>query len=102
MFQGLQSRPLAPVRRFLVVIAIVGAGLSGASPNAAGQQSVATTSRPAADLSRRSVADAEADARAKETEQKMTDDERFTLVISLLGPVPSLGVPRDKRIRESM
>src|SRR5262245_13285007 len=36
------------------------------------------------------------DERARDTEQKMTDDERFSLIISLLGPA-SL-VPRDPRI----
>jgi beta-glucosidase len=36
------------------------------------------------------------DERARETEQRMTDDERFSLIISLLGPA-SL-VPRDPRI----
>src|SRR5262249_23906551 len=60
------------------------------------QQPVATTATLVADPS------SSADARARETEQKMTDDERFALVISLLGPVPALGVPRDKRIPESM
>jgi beta-glucosidase len=38
------------------------------------------------------------DARALETEQQMTDDERFSLIVSLIGAVPSIGVPRDKRI----
>src|SRR5262245_5303020 len=38
------------------------------------------------------------DARASETEQKMTDDERFSLIVSLIGAVPSIGVPRDQRI----
>jgi beta-glucosidase len=28
----------------------------------------------------------------------MTDDERFSLIVSLIGAVPSFGVPRDKRI----
>jgi beta-glucosidase len=37
------------------------------------------------------------DDRARETEQNMTDDERFSLVISLLGPV-SATVHRDPRI----
>src|SRR5262245_7809334 len=32
----------------------------------------------------------------------MTDDERFTLIISLLGAVPSIGVPRDKRIPDDV
>jgi beta-glucosidase len=34
--------------------------------------------------------------RARDTEQKMTDDERFSLIISLLGPATI--VPRDPRI----
>jgi beta-glucosidase len=42
------------------------------------------------------------DARAREIEQQMTDDERFSLIISLMGPVPSVGVPRDKRIPEDV
>lgn len=42
------------------------------------------------------------DERAKEVEQKMTDDERFSLIISLMGAVPSIGVPRDKRIPENV
>jgi len=41
------------------------------------------------------------EAQARETEQKMTDDERFSLIISLLGPVPSI-VPRDPRIPEAV
>src|SRR5262245_30697534 len=32
----------------------------------------------------------------------MTDDERFSLVVSLIGSVPSVGVPRDKRIPEDV
>jgi beta-glucosidase len=39
-----------------------------------------------------------ADVRARQTEQQMTDDERFSLLVSLIGAVPSIGVPRDKRI----
>ena len=31
----------------------------------------------------------------------MTDDERFSRLISVMGPVPSIGVPRDRRIPES-
>ena len=46
--------------------------------------------------------DAAIDARARETEAKMSDDERFALLISLIGAVPSIGVPRDKRIPESV
>src|SRR5262245_25026968 len=44
----------------------------------------------------------QAEARARETEQQMTDDERFSLIVSLIGAVPSLGVPRDQRIPENV
>jgi beta-glucosidase len=46
--------------------------------------------------------DPSADARAAETEQQMTDDERFSLIVSLIGAVPSIGVPRDPRIPEGV
>src|SRR5262245_1058389 len=39
---------------------------------------------------------------ARETEQKMTDDERFSLIVSLIGAVPSIGVPRDGRLPEAV
>jgi len=42
------------------------------------------------------------DERARETEHQMTDDERFSLIISLIGAIPSMGVPRDKRIPEGV
>src|SRR5215468_4224666 len=42
------------------------------------------------------------DERARETEQKLTDDERFSLIVSLIGAVPSIGVPRDGRIPENV
>jgi beta-glucosidase len=41
------------------------------------------------------------DERARETEQKMTDEERFSLIFSLLGPVSST-VQRDPRIPEDV
>ncbi len=44
------------------------------------------------------VAEPGVDERAREIEQEMTDDERFSLIVSLIGAVPSIGVPRDKRI----
>src|SRR5262245_50713448 len=44
----------------------------------------------------------QAEARARETEQQMTDDERFALLVSLIGAVPSIGVPRDKRIPDTV
>ena len=42
------------------------------------------------------------DERARATEQRMTDDERFSLIVSLIGAVPSIGVPRDRRIPETV
>jgi hypothetical protein len=41
------------------------------------------------------------DARALETEQKMTDDERFSMITSVMGAVPFAPV-RDKRIPEDV
>lgn len=38
------------------------------------------------------------DQRAKAIDAQMTDDERFSLIISLIGAVPSIGIPRDPRI----
>ncbi|MGX9394138.1 beta-glucosidase (plasmid) [Nitrobacteraceae bacterium UC4446_H13] len=32
----------------------------------------------------------------------MTDDERFALIVSLIGAVPSIGMPRDKRIPDDV
>lgn len=40
------------------------------------------------------------DVRAREVEEQMTDDERFSMVISVLGAVPLIGVVSDKRIPE--
>src|SRR5262245_59856325 len=42
------------------------------------------------------------DDRAREIEQQMTDEERFSLIVSLIGAVPSIGMPRDKRIPEGV
>ena len=39
-----------------------------------------------------------ADERARATEEQMTDDGRFSLLVSLIGAVPSIGMPRDERI----
>jgi beta-glucosidase len=43
-----------------------------------------------------------ADDRARKTEQQMTDDERFSLLVSLIGAIPSIGVPRDNRIPDNV
>jgi beta-glucosidase len=42
------------------------------------------------------------DKRAREVEQQMTDDERFSLIVSVMGAVPSIGIPRDERIPEQV
>jgi beta-glucosidase len=42
------------------------------------------------------------DERAREIEAQMTDDERFSLIVSLLGPAAAIGLPRDERIPETM
>src|SRR5262245_34323160 len=44
------------------------------------------------------LAPAAAERKAREVEAKMTDDERFSMLISVFGPVADIGVPRDKRI----
>ncbi len=51
----------------------------------------------------RASAEADADRRAREVERQMTDDERFSLVISVLGHVPgSFAGARDPRIPEEV
>src|SRR5262245_40041348 len=57
----------------------------------ASQQGVGTPSKPT---------DSAADARARSTEQKMTDEERLSMIISVMGANPIAGVQRDKRIPE--
>jgi beta-glucosidase len=79
-----------------VVVVATGAG-ERTVPRAAAD--IQTTGSSVSD---RSAANSDADARALATERKLTDDERFALIISLFGPVPSIGVPRDKRIPESV
>src|SRR5262245_17246067 len=86
----------------MAIASIVRSSPSQAESAEASQQAVAKMTKPAADLSRGSSEGAEAEARARETEAKMTDDERFSLLISVMGPVPSIGVPRDKRIPEDV
>ena len=53
-------------------------------------------------FTRANAQDASPDERARLTEQRMTDDERFSLIISLIGAVPSIGILRDKRIPEDV
>lgn len=42
------------------------------------------------------------DAKAAEIEKQLTDEERFQLLYSILGNVPSIGMPRDPRIPEGV
>src|SRR5690606_13579289 len=42
--------------------------------------------------------ESEADVRARETEQQMTDDERFSLLISILGNLVGGQIPPDPRV----
>src|SRR5215471_17493821 len=46
--------------------------------------------------------DASPDEPAQAIEKAMTDDERFSLIVSLIGAVPTIGMPRDKRIPEDV
>src|SRR5262245_63053249 len=48
----------------------------------------------------RSSLDGGADARAREVEQQMTDDERFSLIVSAMGQLRQLVPVRDERIPE--
>ena len=61
-----------------------------------------TATRNAHDVCCAERQDVSPDERAREVEQKMTDDERFSLIISLIGAVPLIGLPRDKRIPEDV
>jgi hypothetical protein len=51
----------------------------------------------AQDTSAAAMREAPADVRARETEQQMTDDERFSLIISLSGATRFFGGVRDSR-----
>ena len=44
----------------------------------------------------------DADRRAQEIERQMTDDERFSLVISVIGATSLMGGGRDERIPEEV
>jgi beta-glucosidase len=48
------------------------------------------------------TAESAADERARAIEEQLTDDERFALIVSLIGALPAIGVPRDERIPEDV
>jgi beta-glucosidase len=69
----------------------------GAAFNAAGPPDQASKTNDV--ISKTAHRTPDPDARAREIEQQMTDDERFSLIISVLGHVPgSIAGPRDPRI----
>jgi beta-glucosidase len=74
------------IATLLVTVALLGADRA-VPPQAGGQQT-------SSDL------DQSPDARAAATEQQMTDDERFSLLISILGSVPDGALPPDPRVRD--
>ena len=63
---------------------------------------MSVTAPAVAQTTSRGAAMSSPDERARETEQRLTDDERFSLIVSLIGAVPSIGVPRDRRIPEAV
>ncbi|HEY7288495.1 MAG TPA: beta-glucosidase [Vicinamibacterales bacterium] len=89
------------LRPSIAIILIVSLGCSAPTDHTS-QQAAASTAQGAAAAPFQPVDDATIDARARETEAKMTDDERFALLVSLIGAVPSIGVPRDKRIPDTV
>jgi beta-glucosidase len=88
------------------VTAVLAIGSSAAAPSdAGGPEGVMSTQSATQKPTGTGGADpegAKADERAKATEAKMTDDERFSLIISVFGAVPSIGIPRDPRIPKSV
>ncbi len=93
------TTPCAPmlILAFLVAMAIAGAGR--AVPSQAAAHQAGANRNPSAEQSP-SSADNEADARAAAADQQMTDDERFSLLISILGSVPDGALPPDPRVRD--
>jgi hypothetical protein len=52
--------------------------------------------------SRIATEESAADVRAREVEEQMTDEERFSMIISVLGAVGVTGGVRDRRIPEDV
>src|SRR5690606_33427337 len=66
------------------------------------EQQMASMNPESPRLSDHPPSTAGADERAREVEAQMTDEERFSLIISLLGGLPSYGIPRDPRIPDDV
>src|SRR5262245_24718377 len=86
----------------ITVIPTVTAGCSTPTDRTTGGTTAAPTAQPSAAVPFTPADDVSIEARARETEAKMTDDERFALLVSLIGAVPSIGVPRDTRIPDTV
>ena len=56
----------------------------------------------AADGQTGAAQESEADARAREIEQQMTDDERFSLIVCVMGAIPGINPFQDKRLPEGL
>src|SRR5262245_45689929 len=105
MFRRGKTRSRIFAGSLLAISAMIASGRS-ASPEAANvteasmiharQQPVGTTSKPVVTV------DPAIDARARGTEQKMTEDERFSLLISVLGTVAGGVTPPDPRIPKGL
>src|SRR5262245_3150746 len=94
-------RSSALLRILLAMILTESVGCS-TSADRTSDGATATTAQAPAAAPFKPADDATLDARARESEAKMTDDERFALLVSLIGAVPSIGVPRDKRIPDTV
>ena len=84
----------------LIVPAVIGAlGLAAASSHTQGLSTIpqSTAQNPSGTTGARDPGSP--DERARATEARMTDDERFSLLISILGTVPGGAMPPDPRVR---
>ena len=78
----------------LLVIAAAGNACSGPSESPTSSATSTPPAQASVPAPFKPADDAAIDARARETEAKMTDDERFALIVSLIGAVPAIGVPQ--------
>src|SRR5215510_6564184 len=95
-------RSSALLRILLAMILAESVGCSTSSDRTSNGATATSTAQAPAATPFKPADDATIDARARETEAKMTDDERFALLVSLIGAIPSMGVPRDPRIPENV
>jgi beta-glucosidase len=77
------------------------AKLAALAPLAISVTAFSAPPQPAKPRANDTTGDPSPDARARETEAQMTDDERFSLIVSIFGSMPPY-VPRDPRIPEGV